>query len=182
MRQRDVGFKHPAAQTGQSPENTVPNDPARIVRPAWRALPRPTPAELETGARERDAALKAWQRAGARFDRLEPPLPVRWDNWREAQARDARKRAFRAREAAALESAREHYRDLLCRCTNTGASAQRSTATTYPEASPRQEEPIRGPATTPGKPSRQPPSGTPKNAPAGGDPHLKRTGRNESPG
>lgn len=108
----------PPPPIGQHPESAAPGGPARIIRAAWLDLPPPTEAELTRAAEARDTALAEWQRASAEFDALEPPLPVRWDNWREAKAREKRKRAATADAAAALEAARANFRLLICRQSN----------------------------------------------------------------
>lgn len=70
--------------------------------------------EMQRRAATRDAALAAWQARLREFDRIDPPLPVRWGNYREARARTKRQTAFLARARAALDAARAHYRDGLC--------------------------------------------------------------------
>ena len=108
----------PATPIDDYPENTAASGPARIIRPARLGMPSPTKAELSRAAEARDAALAEWQRATAEFDAMDPPLPVRWDNWREANTREKRKREATADAAAALDAARTNFRTLLCRRTN----------------------------------------------------------------
>ena len=60
-------------------------------------------------------ALEAWQEAGRRFDLADPELPVRWDNWREAKAREKRRKAFLKDAARRLDEARQRARDIICR-------------------------------------------------------------------
>lgn len=77
--------------------------------------------EMQRRAAARDAALAAWQARLREFDRLDPPLPVRWSNYREARARGRRKATFLAQAKAALDAARAHYRDGLCARPDAGA-------------------------------------------------------------
>ena len=74
---------------------------------------------MKKAATARDEALQEWQRACAAFDAQEPELPMRWNNWRETNAREARKRAATAADARALDTARKRYRALLCEKTQT---------------------------------------------------------------
>lgn len=86
----------------------------KVQRPAWYGDPPPDDAEMERRARERDEALTEYQRQFAEFDRTDPPLPVRWDNWREAKARDQRCRAALRDVCQRLDHARKQYRRGIC--------------------------------------------------------------------
>jgi len=67
--------------------------PATVTVPDY---PGPPPDTQEMARRQarRDRALQRYQAALAEFDALEPPLPCRWDNWPEADARSKRQKAF----------------------------------------------------------------------------------------
>ncbi len=59
-----------------------------------------------------------WERryraAFAAFDQMEPPLPVRWDNWRQANEREKRKNVFLSPVKRNLGRARARTRDIIC--------------------------------------------------------------------
>ena len=57
--------------------------------------------------------LRRYQAALREFDQLEAPLPVRWDNWREANAQEKRKQDFLWRWKRNLERARARTRAIL---------------------------------------------------------------------
>lgn len=57
---------------------------------------------------------RRYQAAYAAFDQLDPALPVRWDNWREANAREQRKRDFLRPWMRNLNRARARTRDIIC--------------------------------------------------------------------
>ena len=59
-----------------------------------------------------------WERryraAFAAFDAQDPPLPVKWENWREVTAREKRKQDFIRDSLIALQRARSRTRDIIC--------------------------------------------------------------------
>lgn len=82
---------------------------ARVILPDWYGDPVPDDAEMEARAAARDEALAAYQKASRDFDAAEPPLPYRWDNWREAEAREKRKKAAIKPAVDRLDAAREAF-------------------------------------------------------------------------
>ena len=70
--------------------------------------------EMERRAAIRDAALTAYQAKLREFDQFDRPLTVRSGSIGEKKARGRRQTAFLADAKAALDAAREHYRDGLC--------------------------------------------------------------------
>lgn len=83
---------------------TVPDYPA----------PPPDTHEMARRQARRDRALQRYQAALAEFDVLEPPLPCRWDNWPETNARTERRKAFLKPHLDELNAARSQYRDGIC--------------------------------------------------------------------
>lgn len=57
---------------------------------------------------------RRYQAADAEFDRQHPPLPLRWENWREATEREKRKKEFLAPSMRNLDRARARTRDIIC--------------------------------------------------------------------
>ncbi|MCY4479498.1 MAG: hypothetical protein OXB97_06360 [Rhodospirillales bacterium] len=87
---------------------------SHVAIPHWYGQPTPGADDFRAAEIERNAALVAWQAAGAAFDRADPPLPLLWSNIAEAAARTKRRGRAIRHEQRRLEVARERVRRMIC--------------------------------------------------------------------
>jgi len=93
--------------------------PAAVIVPDYPGPP-PDTHEMTRRQERHERALQRYQAALAEFDAREPPLPCRWDNWPDANARSKRRKAFLKPRLAELNAARSHYRDAICHRARSG--------------------------------------------------------------
>ena len=93
-----------------------PHAAARVAIPHWYAHPPITNADFEAATRERDAALIAWQTAKDAFELRDPPPPLSWATYRQANAHRKRREEAIARETRRLDVSRERVRRMICIC------------------------------------------------------------------
>ena len=85
---------------------------ARVIVPDHGAPP--TDGELDEMQSTIAERLAAYQDRLALFSEVDPPLPVRWDNWREAGDRAKRRARFVRAALKELGAARDRFRRALC--------------------------------------------------------------------
>ena len=111
--QLTLPFHPDQAQDALAP-SPAPTIRSLVAIPHWYGHPPPSADDFRAAELERDAALAAWQAAGAAFDLAEPSLPVLWSNIAEAQARAKRRDLAIRHEWRRLQVARERVGRMIC--------------------------------------------------------------------